>query len=358
MPAAPTVRVGGFPTGIAFDGATRTVYVPTGETNVLTVVNAATCNASTTAGCAHVRHAVTAGQDPIGVVVDDQTRTVYVVNGGSNTVAVINAATCNALITSGCSKRPALVRVPGGPEFLALNPRTDTVYVADTSSGQVSVINGATCNATDTSGCAKTPATVSVGAGAFPIAADPGTNTVYVGTNRDLVVIDGRTCNGTDVSGCAKVLARIRVGGDPAGIAVDQAAGSIYVSSQVTGAVTVINRNTCSALDTAGCAARLRTITVGSDPRGDSVDQATQTVYVTNAESNTVSMINAATCNAVSISGCKHSPTAFPVGASPRRIAVDAAAHTVDISRRSLASMEVVRMPAGGAARLTAAAAG
>ena len=340
--AAPTVRIGGFPTGIAYDGATRTVYVATGETNVLTVVNAATCNASSTAGCAHVGHAVTGGRDPIGVAVDDRTRTAYVVNGGSDTVAVINAATCNAAVTSGCSKRPALIRVPGGPEFLAVDPRTDTIYVAATSSGQVSVINGATCNAAVTSGCAKKPATVSVGVGAFPIAVDPGTDTVYVGTNRDLVLIDGRTCDAAVASGCRKVPATIPVGRYPAGIAVDQAANAIYVSSEAPGTVTVIRRSTCSALDAAGCTARLGTVTVGSDPRGDAADPAVRTVYVANSGSNTVSMISTAACGAASSRGCNHPPAAFPVGASPRRIAVAAAVHTVYIVNVAAGTLSVI----------------
>ena len=232
-PAAPTVRIGGYPTGIAYDGATRTVYVATGETNVLTVVNAATCNASSTAGCAHVGHAVTGGRDPIGVAVDDRTRTAYVVNGGSDTVAVINAATCNAAVTSGCSKRPALVSVPGGPEFLAIDPRTDTIYVADTSSGQVSVINGATCNGTTTAGCNQTPATVPAGFGALAAAIDPTTGELYTSNLADasVSVINGAICNAKHTGGCDQKPAEDAVGNYPYSIAIDAAVGSAYVQN-------------------------------------------------------------------------------------------------------------------------------
>jgi YVTN family beta-propeller protein len=338
---APTVGVGGFPTGVALDAASGTIYVAAGTSDDLAMVNAATCNASRTRGCAQVSHAPTGGGDPIGVAVDEQTRTVYVVNAGSNTVAVINAATCNAVTKSGCSKKPALVSVPGGPEFLAVDPQTDTIYVADTGSGRVSVINGNTCNASDTHGCGQAVATVNVGAGAFPITVDPATSTVYVGTNKDLVLIDGRTCNGTDVRGCGKVLASVPVGGDPAGIAIDQAGGTVYVSSETSGAVTVVSRNACSTLGTAGCGRPQSTVATGADPRGEAAGPA-HTVYVTNAGSDTVSMINAAECGANSASGCAKPPAAFPVGASPRRIAADAAVHTVYVVNVAAGTLSLI----------------
>jgi YVTN family beta-propeller protein len=338
---APVVTVGGFPTGIALDSAHHTAYVSAGAAGALSMINTSTCNATQRAGCGHTRRVATGGQDPIGVAVDEQTGTVYAVNGLSNTVAVIDAATCNASDTSGCANKPVLVSVPGGPEFLAVDPQTDTVYVADTGSGTVSVIDGSTCNASDTSGCAQAPATVSVGAGAFPIAVDPATNTVYVGVNSGVAVIDGRTCNASDTSGCASRPALAAVGNQPAGISVDQATGTVYVSGE-TGSVAVIGRSACDAADTAGCASASVTVPVGTDPRGDAVDPASGTVYVTNAGSDTVSMLNAATCNAADAGGCRSVPAAFPVGASPRRVAVDPATHTVYIVNVGASTLSVI----------------
>lgn len=100
--AGPAVSLGGFPTGIVLDPATRTIYIGGGGSSVA-MVNAATCNASVTSGCAHVTRANTAGRDPIGVAVNDRTRTLYVVNGGANTVAVFSTATCNAVTSSGAT---------------------------------------------------------------------------------------------------------------------------------------------------------------------------------------------------------------------------------------------------------------
>ena len=79
---------------------------------------------------------------------------------------MIDARTCNATDQAGCANLQTL-QVPGGnPDDIAVNPATDTIYVATiTGSGPdlISVFNGATCNATDTSGCDQTPATVAVG---------------------------------------------------------------------------------------------------------------------------------------------------------------------------------------------------
>src|SRR5580704_7858827 len=68
--SAPLVTVGGFPTGIAVDPADQTVYVANGDANSLSMFSEATCNATTTTGCADPRSIPTGGQDPIGVVAD------------------------------------------------------------------------------------------------------------------------------------------------------------------------------------------------------------------------------------------------------------------------------------------------
>ncbi|HXW44307.1 MAG TPA: hypothetical protein VEL03_05950 [Streptosporangiaceae bacterium] len=340
--AAPVVGVGGFPTGIAVDSANGTVYVSSGDDNELTLINASTCHAALgkLAGCARAGEVATHGTDPIGVAVDEQTHTIYAVNGASGTVAVINAATCSAADSAGCTASPALVNVGSEPEFLAVDSVTNTIYVANTSSGSVSVIDGSTCNATDTAGCASAPPTVQVGAGAFPIAVDAATDTVYVGVNQGLAVIDGSDCRAGDVTGCSAKPAVVPLSG-LAGIAIDDSAGTVYASSE-SGTVAVIDRDTCDAQVTTGCGRPLASVTVGSDPRGDAFDQATGTVYVTNAGSDTVSLINTAACSASDVSGCAGTPFSFPVGLSPRRVAVDPATGTVFVVNVGASTVAVI----------------
>ncbi len=79
----------------------------------------------------------------------------------------------------------------------------------------------------------------------FPIAVDPATNTVYVGVNRGVAVIDGSTCNASKTSGCADAPAVAPVGNEPAGIAVDDAQRTIYVSGEV-GNVALLDQATCN----------------------------------------------------------------------------------------------------------------
>ena len=216
--SAPLVAVGGFPTGIAIDPVHQTVYVAAGESNSLSMLGEASCNATTATRCPAPRSVPTGGQDPIGVVVASATATLYVVNGGSNTLAVMNIDKCNATDHSGCSDPITLVPVPGGPEFLALDSATHTIYIADTNSGTVSVLDTQTCNAQSTSGCTRPLGTVSVGAGAFPIAVDEVSNTVYVGTNQGVAVIDGSNCDGSNMSGCSRQPPTIPLSNGPAGV--------------------------------------------------------------------------------------------------------------------------------------------
>ena len=165
-------RVGGFPTGLAVDAAHDTVYVASGDANSLSMIDTRTCNASTTRGCAAATTVATGGQDPIGVVVDEATGTVYAVNGGSDTVAVIDADTCNASDHAGCGHSPALVTVPGGPEFLALDAATDTVYVADTVRGRSRSSTAPPATPGPPRVAPARPYRWRWGPGAFPIAVD------------------------------------------------------------------------------------------------------------------------------------------------------------------------------------------
>src|SRR5262249_58841290 len=102
---------------------------------------------------------------------------------------VLNERTCNATTTAGCGSTRTL-RVPGGnPAAIAVNPATDTVYVATIPpSGPtgpsrpsiISVFNGATCNAATSSGCGQAPHAARAGFDALALAVNPATDTIYV----------------------------------------------------------------------------------------------------------------------------------------------------------------------------------
>ena len=173
-------------------------------------------------------------------------------NNGSNTagttVSVINGATCNAQVTSGCGQTTATVAVADSPYGLAVDQHTDTVYVANTGNefpanlaSSVSVINGAACNAQVTSGCAKTPFAVPVGGFNWDVAVNSATGQVYVDSivDSDIAVINGNACNGHVTSGCQPTLLPLRTGGWPTYIGLDPADGAMYIPDNVDAAVSV-----------------------------------------------------------------------------------------------------------------------
>src|ERR1700729_2344906 len=120
------------------------------------------------------------GNGPQGAAFDRATDTVYVANQGDNTVSVVDARHCNSLDTSGCAQTPATVATGGGPFAIAISDATHTAYVANQNDNSVSVLNTATCNGRNSSGCPQAAPTVAAGPAPFGIAFDQRTGTVYV----------------------------------------------------------------------------------------------------------------------------------------------------------------------------------
>src|SRR5438094_10539629 len=75
-PNHPQIPVGGFPTGIALNASTGTIYVGNGTTGTLSVIDGKRCNAGDARGCGQQVTAATAGTDPIGIAVDEVTNHV------------------------------------------------------------------------------------------------------------------------------------------------------------------------------------------------------------------------------------------------------------------------------------------
>jgi len=313
--AHPEIAVGGFPTGITLDPATNTIYVGNGTTGTVSVIDGRRCNAVVAAGCRRRASIATAGVDPIGIAVDAASGTLFVANA-SGTVAVVRDRRVRRS-----------VRVGLDPQFLAVDERTHTVYVANSGSNTVSVLDGRAC-------CARVRATVPVGPNPFTIAINERTSSVYVTDlgAHTVSVLDGRTCNARDVSGCRRRPVALNVGETPGGIAVDSRTNTVYVTGEATSDVSVIDGRSCNARVTSGCRRRPVHVLAGAGARGIAVDEATHTVYVANTAADTVSVIDGATCNASVHTGCRqHAPQA-PVGLSPRRVAVDEVTSTVYVT--------------------------
>ena len=222
---------GKFPAAVAFDTATHTIYVadgfgysgPVAPGDTVSVIDARHCNARDVSSCPVPWPTITvgsgtAGDEPSGIAVDVLTDTVYVSNFGAGTVSVINGATCNAMVRSGCGQNPVSVPVGDNPVGLFADPDNHTVYVPNVGDTAVSMIDSASCNATDPAGCPSTPPpTVDVGANPTSAEADLATHTLYVstvGAANGWAVFGSDTCNATVQSGCGTQGALI---GDPSG---------------------------------------------------------------------------------------------------------------------------------------------
>jgi len=237
----PTITAGPGPGPGAFDAATRTLYVPYGrKANKVAVINTATCNATHTSGCTQTPAVVTVGTGTYIIAASQATNTVYAPGSGYNagghghTVAVINGATCNGTDHAGCGHLAATIRAGLNPLGVAVDDATHTVYVSNNGGsgdvpGSLSIINGSTCNGTHTSGCAVHPPTVTIGRSPQWLSVDAGTDQVYVADefSADVSIVNGARCNAT-VTSCRRAVREQPAGSTPVTLAIG--ADTLYVN--------------------------------------------------------------------------------------------------------------------------------
>jgi DNA-binding beta-propeller fold protein YncE len=349
--------------GVAVGEAVHTAYVRSGQ-NTVAMIDTRRCNASHPGGCTQAPPTVTVGDFPAAITVDGSTDTVYVANYGAGTtgsVTVLDTRTCNAHPSS-CTATATLQVPAGHPTDIAVNTTTDTIYVAtatDSGTDVISVFNGATCNAGTTTGCSQTPALTivgpSTGCSYLAIAVNQATNTIYA-TDTDqcsvpylgdsVYVYDGGTCQATDTTGCGNARATVTAGFNPYGIAVDQATNTIYApllaDGEHAGSVAVINGAACNGSNTTGCG---QTPSVAPAEFGSvdaAVDPTTHTVYVTNIEDTSVSVIDGKHCNGTTTNGCRRAGDTLPVDDYPGGIAIDPGVGTAYVTSGVMGTVTVV----------------
>ena len=304
----------------------------------MSVINGATCNGTDT-GCSASVANVNVASHPTDIAVDEATDTVYVTNQFGS-VSVINGAECNGTDFSGCVTDPVSSIAVNDPlnvaTYVAVDESTDTVYV--TMNGVVSVIDGALCNGTQTSGCGDVAPTTTTGLGDTNwIAVSETSDTVYVlgtpnGNSYSLSMINGRLCNGVITSGCGSTPASMALPTNNGGygLAVDDSTDTLYVGTYVgtgtdrQGTVLMFNGNTCNGDVQLGCSTPSSVNTGQPLPAtAMAVDQSTEAVYVTDFGADFISVINGTTCNAQISSGCGNPPTTMTLGGGSPGIAVN-----------------------------------
>ena len=215
------------------------------------------------------------GGNPVAVGLNPVTNKIYVANQSGNSLTVINGATNQA----------TNVFTGSGPDALDINPVTNKIYVADGGASAVTVIDGAT----------NRTASVSTGVGPVAVAVNPATNQIYVANyySNSVTVIHGATNQTTTVN----------VGTSPYSIAVNPVTNKIFVADSASQDVAIIDGATNS----------VTTVAVGTDPVALAVNQNTNQIYVANYRSSNVSIID----------GTSYSVTNIAVGPWPCALAVD-----------------------------------
>ena len=345
--AAPTATIADNPeasltTGIAVDQATNTIYVAawnandTIENSVVKVIDGRRCSAINASHCTPIATMTNVGPAPFWLTFDPATRTLYVTNGltvdygENNTISVLNAATCNAQNTSGCGQMPAAVVTTngflgknadtGGLVPLTLDSATHTLYIPDVDEGPVTFIDASTCNATNTSGCGQAP--VITGANGDGLLVSPSNHTLYVDNIGDQTVsiLDYSTCSAVNQSNCAPVTIT-PWSLPPFLLGVDETTQTIYQPlgspPETLGSVAILDATTCNAANVSGCGNVLREIPVGNIPFWVLIDPTTKTAYVESENNNAIAVINTATCNAHTLAGCPTVPPALATGLDP-----------------------------------------
>ena len=334
----PTVLVGPLPAAVAVDPTTDTIYVPNDASDTVSVIDGATCNGAVHSGCGQHAATITVGAAPNWIALDPANHSAYTADQGNNAVgsavSVINTATCNGTDHNGCDQKTPTVVVGAQPWALVADQALHTVFVINNWDDTISAIDTTTCSATDSSGCSRRPPTSQVGQGPQAITLDPGTGTLYVANFVDntVSVVGASGCDASGSRGCRDVPPNAIVGTSPTALAVDLANNTVYVADQDSDTVSLVNAATCNIAKLAGCGAPVATVHVGKAPAGVAIDQATGTVYVVNSGAGTVSVIDGVTCNAEQTSGCARTPPTVKVGISPLGIDVDQATDTVYVT--------------------------
>ena len=270
------------------------------------------------------------------VVVNPKTNKIYAANTNSGTVTVVQGATHNA----------AEIKVGDAPAAIAVNPVTNRVYVAN-AGGTVSVLDGATD---------QVLATVDAGALPYVVAANYTANKIYVSktfsntitlvngvtdqasildlnVQADAIVVDQQRnksylvsyqdSNVTIIDGVTDSAKRVHTGNHIWGMAINPKTHKIYWGG--TGGTDLRVFDTGS--ETVGH------VKVGEIPCAIAVDETANRVYVANYESNSVSVVDGRDDTVLAT---------VDVGKHPQAIAADPVAKKVYVANTGSNSITVI----------------
>jgi YVTN family beta-propeller protein len=208
------------PSWLGYDALHRQYYVPDPPSSVDIVPGNFTSSPYGT-GAPTVTEVVPVGTDPFGVAFDAASGEVFVTNSGSNNVSVLdgNDSTPVANVSVGVS-----------PAGISYDAGTGDLYVANNGSANVSVISGSSL---------LVIGSVNVGTHPIGIVADPISGQVFVADSGDaeVTIFNAST---------EQVVTNVTVGSVPYDVAIDPVADTAYVANSASVNVTVIAASTDS----------------------------------------------------------------------------------------------------------------
>lgn len=182
----------------------------------------------------------------------------------------------------------ATILVGASPTGIAVSPLANQVFVANTASDTVSVIDIATNTVVNV---------IAVGAGPRGVAVSPDGSLVYVANSASDSVSVISTASGT-------VIKTIQVSGTPTGVTFNSAGNMAFVSSTAS--------NTVTFIDTAQGEVVGSPVNVQSGPEAIAFNRSNSLLYVANRTANSISVVDPSTRIVTNF------PLAFsPVGFGP-----------------------------------------
>ena len=235
----------------AFDPVTRTVYVANYDDGTVSVVDGARCNGTVTVGCGDVPALIPVAPGRAEVfVVDQVSRTLYVPSDRSDLLSVVDTAHCRGGNTSGCD-RPWPTLQTGGIRSDRFDQRTRTLYTADFADDGLGVLDASMCSALRDNGCRHPAPAFDMGAGAgtWRSIARSTPSMRPMGTGTNMVLLDSARCT---PKRCVRRVEPVPGVSGPSNVAVDEGTQTIYVLNQDDATVALLDPATCNVSRSGG----------------------------------------------------------------------------------------------------------
>ncbi|MCP4578051.1 MAG: beta-propeller fold lactonase family protein [Deltaproteobacteria bacterium] len=266
--AIKTITVGQDPYGVGVSPDGKTVLITNMAADTVSVIDTDTNTVTKT---------ISVGDFPFGVVVSPDGRYAYVANAADDNISVID--------TSGYSV-VAHITVGDDPHGLVIHPDGSKLYVTNYFGSTVSVINTSTYSVIKT---------ITVGTYPHGIAIHPSGTYVYTANVLDNTLSVISTSSNS-------VIKTVNTGEWPFFPAIDPSGQYLYVSNHASSSVTAVDISSNSVVGK---------ITVGSGPHGISLDATGSRAYVANESDSSVSVIDTASRTVITTISVGKTPIAF-----------------------------------------------